>query len=145
MEYPIEIYSSGLFVLHLPLLKNLTAKSPSTGLFDPPLQTWKNWRNDGHTERKKKYRSTHCHSLDILDDLQGNVLQATPQLSHLCAQRGHTVQHLIQLVPELHLLLWGQALHHFLHGCQSLLLSLLHCGRQDMLFRWVWIFSVLFK
>lgn len=70
------------------------------------------------------YNSAHSHSLHILDDLHSDVLQSAPQLRHLGAQGGHTVQHLVQLVPELQLLFWGQALHHRLHCCQCLLLGL---------------------
>lgn len=57
----------------------------------------------------------HHHSLDILDNLLGDVLQASPELSHLEAEGRHTGQHLIQLVPQLHLLR-GQPLHHRLQG-----------------------------
>lgn len=39
--------------------------------------------------------------LYIGDHLLGDVLQATPQLRHLGAERGHATQHLVQLVPEL--------------------------------------------
>lgn len=63
------------------------------------------------------------HLLDVLDDLQGDVLQAAPQLGHLGAQRGHAGQHLVQTVPQLQLLLRGQALNHGLHRRQSLLLG----------------------
>lgn len=67
----------------------------------------------------------HHHSLDILDNLLGDVLQAGPELSHLEAEGRHTGQHLIQLVPQLHLLLRGQPLHHHLQG---LLLGHHFCG-----------------
>lgn len=64
------------------------------------------------------------YSLDVLDDLQSDVLQAAAKLRHLRAQRRHAAQHLVQLVPKLLLLLWGQTLHHGLHRRQSLPLGL---------------------
>lgn len=71
----------------------------------------------------------HRHSLDVLDDLQSDVLQAPPQLGHLGAQRSHAAQDLVQLPPELQLLLGGQALNHGLHRRQRLLLRLHFCRR----------------
>lgn len=69
-------------------------------------------------------RGEHSGSLSIRDQLLRDVLQATPQLSHLSAQRGHAAQHLVQLVPQLQLLVWGKTVEDGLHRCRSLLLGL---------------------
>lgn len=79
----------------------------------------------GENVQEDKFKSfTHSDSLYIRYHLLCDFLQAAPQLSHLSTERGHTTQNLVQLVPELQLLVRGKTLQDGLYCCKSLTLGL---------------------